>query len=86
MSFICTLLINELYAQTIKHLTKDDAWKTVLYEVLKSDTLRVNAYVLKEPLGPKVTFKTIDTEETSPDYESWMFFIDDFPLESWEHP
>ena len=76
--------VSFLYAQQKYSISQDEAWKIVSEEVLNNKIEGINVYVSNCPA--KNIIRTIAGEEISSDTDSWFFFIDDMPMESWEHP
>ena len=67
-------------------ISQDHAWLIVKAFVLKNQLDRINVYVSQNTIQPKTLIKTLGRDEISPDYESWLFFIDDMPFGNWSHP
>lgn len=74
-----------VFSQTFNELTQDEAWKIVKKEILMNETDNINVYVSSSVLLPNSKIQTIFTDEYSPNFPSWFFFIDDEPYQSWEH-
>ena len=67
-------------------LSQNQAWQIVKTFVLNNQLDKIDAYVSKSTIQPNKTIETISTPDKSPDYESWLFFIDDIPYGNWSHP
>lgn len=67
-----------------REVSREQAWHLVLHDVLNDDVQNKDVYISNKI----VTSKSIVSvnNETSPDYESWLIFIDDFPNANWAHP
>ena len=61
------------------------AWSIVKKNVLNNDLEHVEVWVSKEPIQPHTIIDTYSTPVTSPDKESWFFFINDVPYGNWSH-
>lgn len=46
----------------------------------------VNVSVLNTVVKANAEIEVLLENENAPDFDSWFFFIDDRPFESWEHP
>lgn len=75
-----------LHAQQKEPISQEEAKDIVFQKVLNHKTEGINLFVSKKVVSANSHLKTIVGEELSPDYDSWFFFIDDMPMESWEHP
>lgn len=66
-----------------KEVSKEQAWHIVLNNVLNGDVQNKDVYIS----NTIVTSKSIVgvKNETSPDYDSWLIFIDDVPKANWSH-
>lgn len=81
--FIC--LAYGLQANQQKKITKDEAWKIILNDVLESDTSYTEVYVSKFVISSNDTINTMLSYDISPDFDSWFFFIDENPSQNWNH-
>ena len=45
----------------------------------------IDVYVSKDTVHPKTTIECYYSTELSPNYTSWLFFIDDVPFGNWSH-
>ena len=80
LSFFLSFFINALQGQDISF---DEAYEIVLKN--DSNIAQKNVYYSPNSLDPKHKITYLKTIE-SPDFESWFFFVDNFPFQSWEHP
>ena len=67
-------------------ISQDHAWLIVKTFVLNNKLDKINVYVSQNTIQPNKTIETYSTPDISPDYESWLFFIDDIPFGNWSHP
>ena len=67
-------------------ISQDYAWLIVKTFVLNNQLEKINVYVSQNTIQPNKTIETLSTPDKSPDYESWLFFIDDMPFGNWSHP
>ena len=67
-------------------ISQDHAWLIVKTFVLNNQLDKIDVYVSKNTIQPNKTIETYSTPDISPDYESWLFFIDDIPFGNWSHP
>ena len=66
--------------------SQEMAWEIVKIGVLNNELNDIDVYVSKNTIQPNTTIETYSTPELSPDYISWLFFIDDVPFGNWGHP
>lgn len=83
VSFLCSATI---VAQERKQISKDKAWEIVQTEVLGEQCEKVNVYVTFYHTGSEILKDNSSAKNIMPKYDSWFFFIDDKPFESWSHP
>lgn len=67
-------------------LTQETAWELVKKEVLNNEISEVNVYASQSIMTPNMRYTEGREVVYTPDYDSWMFFIDDVPLADWHHP
>ena len=61
-------------------LTKEDAWEIVKDEVFEGNSETVVAYVSQSIVKAKSSFETVGGKTlTTPNYDCWMFLLDDNP-------
>ncbi len=55
--------------------------------ILQNDTTRFNYFISNTLIEPKSLIPTLIKSVTiiSPDYKSWVFFVDEHPFQSWSH-
>lgn len=73
-----------VFSQNVS-LTREQAWDILKHGVLKDRLNSVNVSVMDTMVAPNSLIKTFLKEESSPNFSSWFFFVDDEPFESWEH-
>lgn len=66
-------------------ITQELAWQIVKLCVLKNQLDNIDVYVSKDTVHPKTTIECYYSTELSPNYTSWIFFIDDVPFGNWSH-
>ncbi|MBQ8442971.1 MAG: hypothetical protein IJX29_06390 [Bacteroides sp.] len=71
------------------NFTKGDIPRDVAYELalkkLNVSLKDVDIWATKEKLPANTTMKITYFELTSPDTESWLFFVDELPMGNWGH-
>lgn len=67
-------------------ITQELAWEIVKRRVLNNQLEEIDVYVSENPVQPNTTIETYSTPEQSPNYTSWLFFIDYIPYGNWSHP
>ncbi|MBQ9230193.1 MAG: hypothetical protein IJ190_03320 [Prevotella sp.] len=67
-------------------VSQNQAWERVKMSVLNNQLDNINVYVSKNTIQPNTIVETYGEEDKSPNYESWLFFIDDIPYGNWGHP
>lgn len=77
--FCCVHIIN---AQ--ERINCEQAWKIVQDSVIQ-DKHNVEVFRTKAVLPAGSSIKTVYGTEMSPSFDSWFFFVDDSPLQSWGH-
>ena len=81
--FFATL---SLSAQSKIIVGQEEAWGIVKQSVLGNKIEGINVDVSSTVLPPASIIKTLGKVETSPDFNSWAFFVDDRPFGNWKHP
>ena len=71
---------------TKEELTREEAWEVVKKEILDDKISEVNVYASLSKMLPNIKYTEGHEEISTPNYDSWMFFIDDVPLADWHHP
>lgn len=79
------LVVSDLRAQNDIAITKEQAWEIVKDKVLSGDLSKINVSVLSTVVKANTEIEVLFKNEVAPDFDSWFFFIDDNPFESWEH-
>jgi len=82
--FLLPAFCSHVYPTII--ISQSKAWQIVKSQVLQDDTTNVNVYVSNHMIDAGTIIKALFKDEHSPNYTSWLFFIDDAPYSSWEHP
>lgn len=54
-------------------------------QILKRDTTEFNYFISKEKLKANSQISTYSKPLFTPSYESWLFFVDEHPFQSWAH-
>lgn len=68
-------------------ISKDAAYELVKKQVSDKPLNEIDIYVTPDMLPANTQVTTMSEEFTSPDSESWLFFIDEIPLiANWGHP
>lgn len=67
------------------HIEKKTAIELVKTQLRIDSVSNVNMYVSKTLIPPKTQFATLFGTKTSPDFYSWLIFIDDYPFANWSH-
>lgn len=63
------------------------AWSIVKKLIMKDQLDNIYIYVSKNTIQTNTMVEICcGYEDKSPDYESWLFFIDDMPFANWAHP
>ena len=75
-----------IYSLLFAQLSQKEAYEIVKSQILKSDTTDIHLYVSEDMITPKSIIETMHKDIISPDFISWMFFIDDAPYQNWSHP
>lgn len=65
-------------------ISRDTAY-TLALKKLKLSLGEVDIWATREKLPPNTTMNVSWFSVTSPDTESWLFFVDDVPQGNWEH-
>ncbi|MCF8360909.1 MAG: C13 family peptidase [Prolixibacteraceae bacterium] len=86
IAIVLTVLSNNVIAQSDIAISKDDAYKILQEKIIDGQEGKVNIYVSKDVVKADTQIKTLFQSEVSPNFDSWFFFIDDFPFASWSHP
>ena len=79
--FFATL---SLSAQSKIIVGQEEAWGIVKQSVLGNKIEGINVDVSSTVLPPASIIKTLGKDETSPDFNSWAFFVDDSPFGNWK--
>lgn len=84
LSLLILLSISMSVFGNQKEVSKEQAWHIILNNVLNGDVQNKDVYISNTIVasGSIVGFRN----ETSPDYDSWLIFIDDLPKANWAHP
>lgn len=75
-----------IHSQSEYPISRDKAWEIVKNNILDHQTEGINLYACDTITFAGSCIKTILTDEYSPLFDSWFFFIDDVPNANWEHP
>jgi hypothetical protein len=67
-------------------MSRQEAFDIVKTTILNNDTSNIDLYGSKNIIPSNSTIGTMYQNITSPDYPTWMFFIDDDPFQNWGHP
>ncbi len=67
-------------------ISKDAAYELVKKQVSDKPLNEIDIYVTPDMLPANTQVTTMSEEFTSPDSESWLFFIDELPMGNWSHP
>jgi hypothetical protein len=67
-------------------ISRDLAWEIVKSEVLDNILDRKEVFVSKDIVWPNSAIETCSTPDQSPNYSSWLFFINDNTMANWSHP
>ena len=67
-------------------IDQDMAWKSIKDEVQNNANGEIEVWVSNTPIIGDSVIQTCFTEEQSPSYLSWLFFVDDRPFGNWSHP
>lgn len=86
IAIVLTVLSSNVIAQSDTAISKDYAYKILQEKIINGQEGKINIYVSKDVVKANTQFKTLSNSEMSPDFDSWFFFIDDSPFESWSHP
>ncbi len=78
--------LSEMGISEKTEITQEMAWQIVKLIVLRNHLDNIDVYVSKEPIHPNTTIECYYSTELSPNYTSWLFFIDDVPFGNWGHP
>lgn len=83
---VLVLFWGVLNTYSASSFSKSQAWK-IVKEALKDDGLDsmdvyVSDYIVKR--GAKI--KRVVGNIVAPDYDSWFFFVDEYPQRGWSHP
>lgn len=71
--------------EALQEITFKQAWKYVASNILKTDSMEVEAWVYKAQMKANSKINLLHGEIQSPQFDSWLFFIDDNPLQNWGH-
>ncbi|MDR1761269.1 MAG: C13 family peptidase [Bacteroidales bacterium] len=66
--------------------SQQEAYDILKQTVLKGDTTNIHLYISKDMIKSESVINTLHADIVSPDFTSWMFFIDDLPWQNWSHP
>ncbi len=80
------LLFIATYATLYAQVPQKQAFDVIKSTILKKDTSNIHVYVSKNVIVPQSVIKTMYKDITSPNFTSWLFFIDDAPFQNWGHP
>lgn len=83
MTTLCCL---NIMAGNTTIISKEDAWDSVKLSILKDSLKLKEVYLMDNVVKANSVIKTVNKDFVSPNYDAWFFFIDDMPLNSWEHP
>lgn len=83
MTTLCCL---NIMAANTAMISKEDAWDSVKLSILKDSLKLKEVYMMDHVLKANSVIKTVSKDFITPNYDAWFFFIDDLPLNSWEHP
>ena len=72
-------------AQHRVQIKQNEAWNIVEKEVIGNRKDSVNVFMSNSIIKANHSVSTINKTGISTEYDSWFFFIDDMPFESWEH-
>ena len=67
-----------------REVSKEQAWHIILNNVLKGDVQNKDVYISNTIVSSESIVGV--RNEISPDYDSWLIFIDDLPKANWAHP
>jgi hypothetical protein len=67
-------------------ISQNSAWVIVKSLVLNNKLDGKEIFVSKDIVRPNSTIETCSTPDTSPNFPSWIFFIDDNTMANWSHP
>ena len=81
--FLATLSI---FAQSKNIVGQEEAWEIVKQSVLDNKIEGINVDVSSNVLPSASIIKTLGNDEISPEFNSWVFFVDDRPFGNWKHP
>ena len=70
----------------IEDMVQNRAWQIVREQVLHNQLDNVIVYVSNDTIQPWTIIGAYYDSYQSPDYASWLFFIDDIPNGNWSHP
>lgn len=84
MFIVCCFNVIVVEAQPV--VGKDKAWQIVQDSVLNGKLEGINVALVKDVLLSNSKIKSFISDEVSPSFDSWFFFIDDNPNANWEHP
>jgi len=78
---LVTLLVSSVTLINAQKISKQDAENLV--QSYYTDEMEV--YISKTLVPSGQAVKTIYTDETAPNYDSWLVFIDEQPIANWWH-
>ena len=67
-------------------ISKDAAYELVKKQVSDKPLNEIDIYVTPDMLPANTRVTTMSEEFTSPNCKSWLFFVDEMPMENWGHP
>jgi len=82
--FFPIVFLSAQEVQSSEEISKTDAVKIVEKKIIKSNQ-EISYFISKDTIPAKTEIKTVDQPVLSPDYTSWLIFIDDEPFTNWGH-
>jgi len=83
---VSVALFTILFAVNVySQISKEDATRIVLNDILHNDTQGKNIYISKSPIPANTKIKCLNREYTLPN-KGWFFYIDCDPMAYWCHP
>ena len=86
LSLLLLLICSFAYTNTLNKVSQEQAWEIVKQSVLGNKCENINVDISTSVIPSHTIIKTLGEDEVSPEFNSWLFFIDDIPFGNWSHP